>query len=100
MEPLHGCSGSIMCLVLLSVPMFLHEYSCRKEHINYGTFMFGMPFGFYTDINECEGVNECEQICINTDGSHECSCRQGFELAADARSCNGKHLISIFSHTV
>ena len=55
---------------------------------------------FYTDINECEGVNECEQMCINTDGSHECSCRQGFELAADARSCNGKHLISIFSHTV
>ena len=41
------------------------------------------------DINECEGYNDCHQICTNTDGSYYCSCDTGFVLAADNRTCQG-----------
>ncbi|XP_078670378.1 uncharacterized protein LOC144910800 isoform X2 [Branchiostoma floridae x Branchiostoma belcheri] len=41
------------------------------------------------DINECETNNGgCEQICTNTIGSFECSCRENFVLANDSLSCN------------
>ena len=45
------------------------------------------------DINECEGYNDCHQICTNTDGSYYCSCDTGFMLAADNRTCQGYHYI-------
>ncbi|XP_053955378.1 fibrillin-2 isoform X2 [Anastrepha ludens] len=39
------------------------------------------------DIDECaEGTSGCEQ-CINTDGSFECTCPGGYDLAEDERSC-------------
>ena len=52
------------------------------------------------DINECEGYNDCHQICINTNGSYYCSCDIGFMLAADSRTCQGTLLnaIIIFLH--
>ena len=42
------------------------------------------------DINECEGVNDCQQLCENTVGSYSCSCNEGFTLAEDGRNCTGK----------
>ncbi|XP_054732983.1 fibrillin-1 [Anastrepha obliqua] len=39
------------------------------------------------DIDECaEGTSGCEQ-CINTDGSFECTCPGGYDLADDERTC-------------
>ncbi|XP_055372745.1 prolow-density lipoprotein receptor-related protein 1 [Condylostylus longicornis] len=32
------------------------------------------------DINECEEMHPCSQICINTYGSYHCDCVDGFEL--------------------
>ena len=49
------------------------------------------------DINECEGYNDCHQICTNTEGSYYCSCDAGFELAADNRSCTGMWLCNIIN---
>ncbi|XP_065910791.1 mucin-like protein isoform X2 [Dysidea avara] len=40
------------------------------------------------DIDECAELGACEQNCINTDGSFECSCDSGYELDNDGRSCN------------
>uniref|UniRef100_A0A1X7SF39 EGF-like domain-containing protein n=1 Tax=Amphimedon queenslandica TaxID=400682 RepID=A0A1X7SF39_AMPQE len=41
-----------------------------------------------TDINECDTNNgECEQDCINTIGSYQCQCREGFEFTSNGRSC-------------
>ena len=40
----------------------------------------------YTDINECAGVNECQQHCHNTIGSYNCSCDVGFTLNSDGRN--------------
>ena len=39
-------------------------------------------------MDECStGGHECEDICINTDGSYTCHCRQGYELDGDGHSC-------------
>ena len=43
-----------------------------------------------TDINEC-GVSNggCSHICTNTEGGFECSCRVGYTLDSDRKSCSG-----------
>ena len=45
----------------------------------------------FSDINECNSNNGgCEQGCINTDGSYECVCRDGYRRNADdVFSCEG-----------
>ncbi len=43
------------------------------------------------DINECEGVNDCQQLCTNMEGSYSCNCTQGFDLADDGRNCTGNY---------
>ena len=43
----------------------------------------------YADINECiNSVHGCEDICINTDGSYMCDCRDGYALNDDRRTCS------------
>ena len=41
------------------------------------------------DINECNNKSLCNHICHNTKGSYNCSCRLGYELADDGRTCKG-----------
>ena len=44
-----------------------------------------------TEINECERLlDNCQQECMNTDGSFNCSCYDGFLLQDDGRSCKSK----------
>lgn len=47
-----------------------------------------------SDIDECleGGLGTCGQTCINVPGSYICSCRPGYTLDIDKRSCyvNGK----------
>jgi len=44
------------------------------------------------DINEClTDSGGCTQKCNNTVGSYHCSCWNGYELANDSHTCNGKH---------
>ena len=41
------------------------------------------------DINECEENNGgCSNVCINTQGSYNCQCPQGYQLV-DERNCGG-----------
>ena len=48
-------------------------------------------FFFLPDVNECaEGTNNCNQECMNTPGSYECSCRPGYTLDTNMRDCIGK----------
>ena len=43
-----------------------------------------------TDVNECKRSNGgCDHICTNTNGSHQCSCRDGYSLAEDNSHCVG-----------
>ncbi|XP_070537209.1 mucin-4-like [Ptychodera flava] len=40
------------------------------------------------DVNECNStINGCSQFCENTYGSYVCSCRDGFILNNDGRTC-------------
>ena len=43
------------------------------------------------DVDECEGssMNNCDQLCNNTEGSYHCSCNGGFQLADDGATCEG-----------
>ena len=44
-----------------------------------------------TDIDECQTDNGgCAQNCVNTDGSHKCSCYNGFEMTSDGYTCVGE----------
>ena len=43
-----------------------------------------------TDINEClENINGCDEICMNTQGSYNCMCSDGFTLQSDNHTCHG-----------
>ena len=45
----------------------------------------------FSDIDECAAENGgCDQLCVNTDGSHDCKCNAGYTLAANKKTCNGK----------
>lgn len=48
----------------------------------------------FVDINECDSVN-CpgNSTCVNTDGSYECRCREGF-IKKD-KQCISKLCISL-----
>ena len=53
------------------------------------TFFYSVYFPSI-DINECEeGLDGCDQMCTNTNGSFVCSCRPEFVLQSDQRTCNG-----------
>ena len=45
----------------------------------------------FTDINECadDTLNDCDQICINTNGSYVCECDSGYLLNDDLITCSG-----------
>jgi hypothetical protein len=44
----------------------------------------------YADIDECSnGVDLCEQLCQNTNGSYTCACDPGFRLKSDRLQCEG-----------
>ena len=48
-----------------------------------------------SDIVECDENNGgCSQICTNTEGSFECSCRNGYVLESDGHNCSG----TLFGH--
>ena len=47
---------------------------------------------YFSDIDECFSVsdNNCDQECINTFGSFECGCGEGYILDTDGTTCLGK----------
>ena len=49
-----------------------------------------------TDVDECALNNGgCSQSCTNTPGSFRCSCKPGYYLTVDGRTCQG---IMFFRH--
>ena len=48
----------------------------------------------YSDVDECEEYEPCEQRCHNTDGSYRCSCDRGFTVdESDPHQCLGESII-------
>ena len=43
----------------------------------------------YADIDECaEGIDSCDQMCTNENGSYSCSCGSGYRLLSDGHGCH------------
>lgn len=58
---------------------------------------------FISDVNECEKAigglisnGGCQHKCNNTVGSFNCSCNDGFKLAEDLATCEGKKVLNYF----
>lgn len=55
---------------------------------------FVPPYFWHSDKDECAlGINDCNpetSICVNTLGSYVCYCKEGFQLSADGRTCEGR----------
>ncbi|KAL4004475.1 microtubule-associated protein 1 light chain [Sarotherodon galilaeus] len=69
---------------------------CGQPCLNGGTCLrpnqCACPLGWtghqcQTDVDECSEQQRCAQQCVNTAGSYRCTCREGFALAGDGRSC-------------
>lgn len=48
------------------------------------------------DRDECQST-PCDHTCTNTEGSFECSCRSGYELQDDKKTCEGM-LIELYGY--
>ena len=56
------------------------KISCKLDTIN---------SCHYSDIDECSSNRHgCEEICENSEGSYLCSCREGYSLNEDNRTCS------------
>ena len=43
---------------------------------------------YFIDIDECDVIGKCSQICTNTKGSYKCSCTSDYVLSPNGRNCN------------
>ena len=77
--------GSYMCSC--EPGYILVNDMCEGKLITHLSIKYSL---YISDINECGGVNDCEQSCINSPGSYNCSCSSAFTLNADGRTCNRK----------
>lgn len=60
----------------------------RTDHILVRLFSSSVLFA---DMNECEDNNgDCEHHCINEVGGYRCTCRTGFKLRGDNRTCESE----------
>jgi len=54
-----------------------------------------------SDIDECFNNTElCHQLCVNTLGSYQCACEQGFIYDSVNNVCCGKQNLSNFKSTL
>ena len=46
----------------------------------------------FVDLNECAtDDHDCEHTCVNTEGSYECACDEGYYLWTDERTCKREY---------
>ena len=63
----------------------------RHDCLGTETNVYSHVFCISTDIDECaEGSDECEHMCMNTEGNYTCSCYESYLLADDGKSCTSK----------
>ncbi|XP_066569095.1 epidermal growth factor-like protein 7 [Amia ocellicauda] len=72
---------------------------CSKPCVNGGTCVRPnqcvCPSGWtgkqcQTDVDECSGSHSCAQQCVNTIGSYQCGCQEGYQLGRDGLACEAQ----------
>lgn len=69
----------------------MHNYAhtCRSCASDMNLHFISYTLWQLLDIDECaNGNNDCQQRCVNTEGSFICQCFMGFELV-DTTHCRG-----------
>ena len=101
--------GSFECQCNSGFELAADGRTCNGKRFNKFLVLAGMTsvcslklslliFSIFSDVNECTRfLHNCTQICINTIGSFNCSCQNGFNLQNDSRSCVGKKASLSFS---
>ena len=52
---------------------------------------------FSSDVDECSVDNGgCSHLCVNTEQSYKCKCRDGYQLHSDGVSCLGTLFFGVF----
>ena len=62
---------------------------CHSSHES-TVYAYAIYVDLIAEINECQDGNSfCEQVCMNTIGSYECSCYNGYRPNQDGLRCTG-----------
>ncbi|XP_058271094.1 epidermal growth factor-like protein 7 isoform X2 [Hemibagrus wyckioides] len=88
---------SLNCNHAVCVQSCLNGGSCTKP--NHCACPVGWT-GRYCqiDVDECKGAHGCSHQCMNSAGSYQCVCADGFRLAEDRRSCLSLCALPLPSH--
>ena len=89
----HDCA-SILDSIAKGISLFPRFFAwCIPTSIFIQRMIFALVI---LDIDECaENHDNCEQLCNNRAGDFTCSCRSGYQLDSDGRSCTGKHCVGL-----
>ena len=68
--------------------MLVNLYEIIRNLIHFA-FFFSCVL-YVIEIDECVGNHDCEDTCVNTNGSYVCQCGPGYQLAKNRRNCTGK----------
>lgn len=70
----------------------VHSNQCKTCVCVLSLYVTGVVY-MCVDLDECvEGQHQCQQRCINTFGSFQCSCVDGYQPAHDQTSCTGVYV--------
>ena len=78
----------MVMLQTVMVNVSVSTYIMHRLHCRY-------VLNLVTDINECANRStiDCTQQCINTPGSYECDCYDGYRaVTANATKCEGTYM--------
>ena len=79
-----------MSIVLATINLSINLLKCWLLYI---TYVWDLILNSHTqiDIDECanDTMNNCEQRCVNTQGSFLCACGTGYQLNNDGMTCSG-----------
>lgn len=73
-----------------------------EKHARYFNLFILFSLLLSADVDECRDRNDedlvCDHFCHNYIGGFYCSCRYGFLLHSDNRTCKGSLLVSLWCH--